>query len=82
MTEQIKYSKRLEIRLTPDEMETLNKMANGCKISKSRFVRILIEMKRKANDQHEKTNTELQEEVAVLKTVIEAMRDYHDKMIG
>jgi hypothetical protein len=43
MTKQIKYSRRLEIRLSSDEMDTLNKMSKDRKIGKSSFIRILIE---------------------------------------
>ncbi len=74
MNEQIKYSKRLEVRLSPDEMETLNKMSNDRKIGNSSFIRTLIEKERKACDQNETNIAVLKKEIIELNAVIEGMR--------
>jgi len=82
MTELIKYTKRFEIRLSPDEMETLNKMSNDRKIGNSSFIRALIEKERKACDQRETDIATLNKQITTLKAVIEKMREPHGKIIG
>jgi predicted DNA-binding protein len=82
MTDKIKYSQRLEIRLSVDEMETLNEMSNNRKISKSSFIRTLIEKERKACDQRETDINTLKDEITELKAVIVSMRETEDKRTG
>ena len=81
-TEQIKYSRRFEIRLSPEEMETLNKMSNDRKIGKSVLIRILIEKERKARDQRETDIATLNNQITKLKAVIDGMRETEYKRTG
>lgn len=66
MNDQIKYSQRLEIRLSTDEMGTLNKMSNDRKVSRSSFIRALIEKERKSCDQRETDIATLKNKITVL----------------
>lgn len=48
--EQVKYSQRLEIRLSVNEMETLDRMSKDREIGKSEYIRALIEKEKSAHE--------------------------------
>lgn len=50
MLNQIRYSQRLEIRLSKEEMETLDEMSRDKGCGKSEYVRALLEKDRNAHE--------------------------------